>query len=95
MPHACVVCLAAVANGDICQMCVSCSMTLHLCMQVYLYDPSSSVIVMELLGAPNIILRHAIVKGEVYPHVAAHVGTFLASTLFHTSLLALDSRSFR
>jgi 5-methylthioribose kinase len=62
---------------------------------VYLYDPSCSVIVMELLDAPNIILRHAIVKGEVYPAVAAHVGAFLASTLFNTSLLALDSAQFR
>jgi 5-methylthioribose kinase len=50
---------------------------------------------MELLDAPNIILRHAIVKGEVYPAVAAHVGAFLASTLFNTSLLALDSAQFR
>lgn len=69
--------------------CALCSL------QVYLYDPSSSVIVMELLGAPNIILRHAIVKGEAYPAVAGHVGAFLAATLFNTSLLALDTRQFR
>lgn len=62
---------------------------------MYLFDPSSSIIVMELLGAPNIILRHAIVKGEVFPQVAAHTGRFLATTLFHTSLLALDTHKFR
>lgn len=64
-------------------------------MQVYLFDPSSSVIVMELLGPPNIILRHAIVKGDIYPAVAAHTGKFLAHTLFNTSLLALDSHKHR
>lgn len=63
--------------------------------QVYLFDPSSSIIVMELLSAPNIILRHAIVKGATYPSVAAHTATFLAHTLFHTSLLALDTHKFR
>jgi hypothetical protein len=62
---------------------------------VYLYDPSSSIFVMELLDAPSVILRHAIVKGEVYPTVAAHTGRFLADTLFNTSLLALDTRKFR
>jgi 5-methylthioribose kinase len=62
---------------------------------VYLYDPSSSIIVMELLGSPNIILRHAIVQGDIYPAVPAHTGKFLAATLFHTSLLALDTRKFR
>lgn len=62
---------------------------------MYLYDPSSSIIVMELLTSPNIILRHAIIKGECYPAVAAHVGHFMASTLFNTSLLALDTRKFR
>lgn len=72
----------------------------HVCpspppLQVYLYDPSSSIIVMELLTSPNIILRHAIIKGECYPAVAAHVGHFMASTLFNTSLLALDTRKFR
>lgn len=50
---------------------------------------------MELLTSPNIILRHAIIKGECYPAVAAHVGHFMASTLFNTSLLALDTRKFR
>jgi 5-methylthioribose kinase len=62
---------------------------------VYLYDPSSSIIVMELLGAPNTILRHAIVSGGVFPAVARHTGKFLAGTLFNTSLLALDTHKFR
>lgn len=64
-------------------------------LQVYLFDPSSSIIVMQLLGPPNVILRHAIVKGEVYPHVGRHVGVFLANTLFNTSLLAMDTHKFR
>jgi 5-methylthioribose kinase len=68
---------------------------LSIPLQVYLFDPSSSIIVMELLGAPNIILRHAIVKGATYPHVGRHIGEFLAATLFNTSLLAMDTRSFR
>lgn len=53
------------------------------------------MIVMELLDSPNLILRHAIVKGDIYPAVAKHVGVFMAATLFNTSLLAMDSRSFR
>jgi 5-methylthioribose kinase len=64
-------------------------------LQVYLFDPCSSSIVMELLGPPNIILRHAIVKGGTYPHVGRHTGEFLAATLFNTSLLAMDTRAFR
>eukprot|EP00878_Enallax_costatus_P005791 GHUV01006072.1.p1 GENE.GHUV01006072.1~~GHUV01006072.1.p1 ORF type:complete len:713 (+),score=234.96 GHUV01006072.1:191-2329(+) len=63
--------------------------------EVYLFDPSNSVIVMQLLGPPNTILRHAIVKGEIYPKVAHHVGVFLADTLFNTSLLAMDTHKFR
>lgn len=60
-----------------------------------MFDPSASIFVMELLGSPNIILRHAIVKGDIYPAVAKHVGRFLATTLFNTSLLALDTHKFR
>ncbi|WIA19547.1 hypothetical protein OEZ85_004156 [Tetradesmus obliquus] len=63
--------------------------------QVYLYEPASSVIVMQLLGPPNVILRHAIVQGGTCPHVGRHTGEFMAATLFSTSLLAMDSRSFR
>jgi 5-methylthioribose kinase len=62
---------------------------------VYLYDPSASIIAMELLGPPNIILRHGIVAGHLYPAAAKHIGGFLADTLFHTSLLAMDAKSFR
>eukprot|EP00879_Flechtneria_rotunda_P017191 GHRR01018005.1.p1 GENE.GHRR01018005.1~~GHRR01018005.1.p1 ORF type:complete len:612 (+),score=268.65 GHRR01018005.1:221-1837(+) len=63
--------------------------------EVYLYDPSSSIIVMELLAPPNVILRHAIVKGAIYPLVGRHVGNFLAATLFHTSLLSLNTHQVR
>ncbi len=54
-----------------------------------------SIIAMELLGAPHLILRHAIIAGHTYPHFPAHTATFLARTLFHTSMLQLGSRAFR
>jgi 5-methylthioribose kinase len=86
------------------QICAK-KVIVHLCdgaagcaqraLQVYLFDASSSIIVMELLAAPNVILRHAIVKGGSYPCVGRHTGEFLAATLFNTSLLAMDTRSFR
>lgn len=63
--------------------------------EVYLYDPNKALIAMEYLAPPAQILRHGMVQGNVYPQLASHVAQFLAHTLFHTSLLALDSRTFR
>lgn len=63
--------------------------------RVYHYDGGRSLIAMEYVAPPAIILRHGIVAGLTYPLLAGHVTSFLAETLFSTSLLALDTRAFR
>lgn len=50
---------------------------------------------MQYLEPPHTILRKALVAGKSFPHLAEHVGTFLAQTLFKTSLLALDTEQYR
>jgi 5-methylthioribose kinase len=62
---------------------------------VYHFDGARSLIAMEYVAPPATILRGAIVAGRTFPALAGHVATFLSATLFHTSLLALDSRTFR
>lgn len=63
--------------------------------RVYHFDGARSLIAMEYVAPPATILRGAIVAGRTFPALAGHVATFLSATLFHTSLLALDSRTFR
>jgi 5-methylthioribose kinase len=55
--------------------------------EVYHYDPTLFCIVMEKL-APHIILRRGLIEGIRYPHVARHVGDYVARACFHTSDLA-------
>ncbi|KIZ04682.1 isopentenyl-diphosphate Delta-isomerase [Monoraphidium neglectum] len=62
--------------------------------RVFHFDGGRSLIAMEYVAPPAIILRHGIVAGLIYPRLAGHVAAFLAATLFNTSLLALDSRAF-
>lgn len=62
---------------------------------LYHFDPQLALIVMEYLAPPHEILRKSLVSGKVFPNLADHVGTFLAQTLFKTSLLALDTRQYR
>jgi 5-methylthioribose kinase len=63
--------------------------------RVFHYDGGRSLIAMEFIAPPAIILRTGIIEGKVYPKLGGHVATFLSETLFNTSLLALDSRAFR
>ena len=62
---------------------------------LYYYDPQLALIVMQYLAPPHEILRKSLVSGRIFPRLASHVGTFLAQTLFKTSLLALDTRQYR
>lgn len=62
---------------------------------LYHYDPQLALIVMQYLPPPHDILRRALVAGRTFPKLSAHVATFLARTLFRTSLLALDSKTYR
>jgi 5-methylthioribose kinase len=51
---------------------------------VYHFDRPMGLIVMEYV-APHIILRKGLIRGVVYPHIARHIGEFMAETLFGTS----------
>ena len=62
---------------------------------VHLYDAPMSVIVMRYLEPPDIILRGGIIAGTVYPQLAAHVGEYLATTLFGSSALAVGCEALR
>ena len=63
--------------------------------EVHLYDAPMSVIVMRYLEPPHIILRGGIIAGTVYPKLAAHVGEYLATTLFGSSALAIGCEALR
>lgn len=63
--------------------------------EVHLYDAPMSVIVMRYLEPPHIILRGGIIAGTVYPALAAHVGEYLATTLFGSSALAIGCEQLR
>ena len=52
------------------------------------YDADMALIAMELLE-PHIIMRHGMIDGIVYPLFTAALSTLAASTLFHTSDLAM------
>ena len=59
------------------------------------YSPQMALIVMEYLAPPHAMLRTGLIAGELYPELGAHIASFLARTLFHTSLYALDTAQHR
>lgn len=63
--------------------------------EVLLHDPVMALIAEEYLAPPHIVLRKGLVKGLPYPHLADHISTFLARTLFGTSLLTNTTAQFR
>jgi 5-methylthioribose kinase len=54
---------------------------------IYHYDPELYCTVMERLS-PHIILRHGLIAGRRYPHLARHLGEYVAASCFFTSNLA-------
>jgi len=58
--------------------------------KIYLYDPEMHLSVMEDLNR-HLIMRYGLMKQTRYPHVAQHMGIFMARTLFYTSDLYLSS----
>lgn len=52
--------------------------------KLHFHDEALALTAMELLE-PHIIMRKGLIRGITYPHVARHVGEFLAHTLFKTS----------
>jgi len=59
--------------------------------RVWAYDARMHVLVLEDLRLHR-VLRGALINRERLPHLADHLATFLAHTLFYTSDLALDPR---
>jgi 5-methylthioribose kinase len=58
--------------------------------EIYHYDETLALIVMELLE-PHIIMRRGMIAGTVYPRFAEDISHFMANTLFLTSDLALKA----
>jgi 5-methylthioribose kinase len=58
--------------------------------RIYHYDHEMALTVMELLR-PHIIMRKGLAAGIRYPHFARDIAHFMATTLFHTSDLALPA----
>jgi 5-methylthioribose kinase len=57
---------------------------------VYDTDALMAAIVMEHLS-PHVVLRKGLTRGIRYPSLGEHLGSYLASTLFHTSDLHLPA----
>lgn len=62
--------------------------------EVFHFDRSQALIVMRYL-APHVILRKAVVAGREHPHLARHIGAFLARSLFRGSALSLSGQTLR
>jgi 5-methylthioribose kinase len=57
---------------------------------VYHFDAGQAAIVMAYLS-PHIILRKGLIRRVIYPHLADHLSSFMAETLFRTSDLAMTA----
>ena len=55
--------------------------------EIYYFDREQALIAMEYLS-PHVIMRKGLIGGVEYPRFAEDVATFLAQTLFNTSVLA-------
>lgn len=62
--------------------------------KVYHFDKTLALVAMELLEQ-HIIMRHGMISGTIYPRFADDISTFIASTLFNTSTLNLESAEFK
>lgn len=61
---------------------------------IYHHDDEMFLTVMEYLS-PHIILRKGLIRGNIYPNMAQHLGKFMAKTLFFTSDLFLSADAKR
>ena len=62
--------------------------------KIYYANEAMSLVIMEYLGAHE-IMRKGLIEKHKYPHFAEHISTYLASTLFYTSSLYLQSEQKR
>ena len=60
--------------------------------EIYHFDEQQALIVMEFLS-PHIILRKALIEGQVLPKIGRDLGLFAARTLFRGSDLSLEAAS--
>ena len=65
-------------------------LTGRLTPEIYHYDATLALIVMELLE-PHIIMRRGMIAGIEYPKFAEDISSFMARTLYFTSDLALTA----
>ncbi len=63
--------------------------------ELYHFDAQLCLIVMQYLPPPHDVARRALTNGKIYPKLAQHLATFMARTLFGTSLFALDAKTWR
>ena len=63
--------------------------------EVYHFDAQLCLIVMQYLPPPHDVARRALTAGHTFPKLAQHMATFMARTLFGTSLFALDAETWR
>ncbi|MCO5551210.1 hypothetical protein L7F22_004709 [Adiantum nelumboides] len=63
--------------------------------ELYHFDRHMSIIIMQYLEPPHIILRKGLTKGIIYPCLADHMSEYMARTLFYTSLLAISTTTHR
>ncbi len=59
--------------------------------EIFHFDKDQAIIVMEFL-TPHIILRRALIEGQILPKIANDLGLFLARTLFRGSDLCMDTK---
>jgi 5-methylthioribose kinase len=59
--------------------------------QVYLYDETLALTVMEDLS-DHVIMRKGLIEGNQYPRFVEHISRFLARTLFFTSDLGMNQQ---
>ena len=57
---------------------------------IHHFDEAQALIVMDFLS-PHVILRRTLIDGRQLPHLARHMGLFMARTLFRGSDLAMDT----
>ncbi|WP_394891428.1 S-methyl-5-thioribose kinase [Mesorhizobium sp. AaZ16] len=60
--------------------------------EIYHFDESQALIVMEYLSPPHVILRKALIEGRQLPNIANDIGLFMARTLFRGSDLSMPTK---
>ncbi|CAI5495575.1 unnamed protein product [Closterium sp. Naga37s-1] len=63
--------------------------------EVFFFSHPMALLVMRYVAPPAIVLRKGLVQGRVYPLLAEHMSSFLASTLFLSSLIAINTEVYR